>query len=642
MNRRRSHDSSPAARRATGLLGAALLLGANPLAPAATAQETFTLPPIIVSGGLAPIAGEAYGRAGSVLTAAQIEARGLATVQDALRALPGVSVSSAGTSNTQVRIRGAEANHTLILIDGVEAAGGDGEYFLSGLETANIERIEVLRGPQSVFFGSNASAGVVNIVTRAGAARSEGAGLRAGGAVEAGRGWAASGFASVRGAQGGLALGLAARDDEGFDASGSGGEKDGTDRRTLTLSGDWAASEALTFGFALRLAEEDYAFDSTDFTAATAEDYVVDTPGQTSTREERSGEIFVELGAPGTRIAHRLGYELTEFDQSFNGFPSIDTRTEAVRYRLSYALDAAPVAEARQLLIFLAEREEDASRADPDYARSSTSVALEYRGNFDTGLDVQAGVRFDDNEEFEDATTWALGLQYTLPASGIRLHASAGTGVVNPSYFELFADAFGYVGNPGLEPERNRSIDLGAEFPFAAGRGAVDVTLFAEVLEREIVEASDGAGGFTFVNERGESRRNGLEVTARLQASEALSLRAGYTYLAAENSDGSKEIRRPEHEFSLGATMAAFGGRGSVSADLRHVAGLTDNAFFGDFATGVELDPFTSAGLAASYDLRPGLQLYGRVENLFDAEYSEVLGYVAPGRTIYAGLRASF
>ena len=236
MNRRRSHDSSPAARRATGLLGAALLLGANPLAPAATAQETFTLPPIIVSGGLAPIAGEAYGRAGSVLTAAQIEARGLATVQDALRALPGVSVSSAGTSNTQVRIRGAEANHTLILIDGVEAAGGDGEYFLSGLETANIERIEVLRGPQSVFFGSNASAGVVNIVTRAGAARSEGAGLRAGGAVEAGRGWAASGFASVRGAQGGLALGLAARDDEGFDASGSGGEKDGTDRRTLTFS----------------------------------------------------------------------------------------------------------------------------------------------------------------------------------------------------------------------------------------------------------------------------------------------------------------------------------------------------------------------------------------------------------------------
>jgi vitamin B12 transporter len=214
--------------------------------------------------------------------------------------------------------------------------------------------------------------------------------------------------------------------------------------------------------------------------------------------------------------------------------------------------------------------------------------------------------------------------------------------VVNPSYFELFADAFGYVGNPALEPERNRSIDLGAEFPLAGGRGAVDVTLFAEVLEQEIVEASDGAGGLTFENESGESRRSGLEISARLQASETLGLRAGYTYLQAENSDGSKEIRRPEHELSLGATMAAFGGRGSVSADLRHVAGLTDNAFFGDFATGVELDPFTTVGLAASYDLRPGLQLYGRVENLFDAEYSEVLGYVAAGRTLYAGLRASF
>ncbi|MCZ4257203.1 Plug domain-containing protein [Sulfitobacter sp. G21635-S1] len=126
---------------------------------AALAQDHFDLGEIIVSGGLTPIEAEAPGRAASVVTAQQIEERGIATVQDALRALPGVSVNGSGSSFTQVRLSGGEANHTLILIDGIEASGGDGEYILSGLETANIERIEVLRGPQSVYYGSNASGG---------------------------------------------------------------------------------------------------------------------------------------------------------------------------------------------------------------------------------------------------------------------------------------------------------------------------------------------------------------------------------------------------------------------------------------------------------------------------------------------------
>lgn len=113
----------------------------------ASAQDVFDLGEIIVSGGLSPIEADALARSSSVVTAQQIEYRGIATVQDALRALPGVSVNGSSNTFTQVRIRGGEANHTLILIDGIEAAGGDGEYILSGLETSNIERIEVLRGP---------------------------------------------------------------------------------------------------------------------------------------------------------------------------------------------------------------------------------------------------------------------------------------------------------------------------------------------------------------------------------------------------------------------------------------------------------------------------------------------------------------
>ena len=130
------------------------------------ASDSVTLDPVLPSGGLFPIVADAYGRAHTVLTAEEIEEHGIRSVQDALHEVPGVAVNSTGSSFTQVRIRGAEANHTLILIDGVPATGGNDEYILTGLETANIERIEVLRGPQSVYFGSNASAGVVNIITR--------------------------------------------------------------------------------------------------------------------------------------------------------------------------------------------------------------------------------------------------------------------------------------------------------------------------------------------------------------------------------------------------------------------------------------------------------------------------------------------
>ena len=197
------------------------------LTTTAFAQDTFDLGEIIVSGGLSPIETARYGGAASVITAQDIEDRGITNVQDALRTLPGVSVNGSSNTFTQVRIRGGEANHTLILIDGVEAAGGDGEYILRGLETANIARIELLRGPQSVFYGANASAGVINIITDKG---EEGTTART--TLEVGDATTATAFVAQRNARGGISLSLSRTDDEGYDQSGDGGEKDGLERNT--------------------------------------------------------------------------------------------------------------------------------------------------------------------------------------------------------------------------------------------------------------------------------------------------------------------------------------------------------------------------------------------------------------------------
>ena len=633
----------------TPLIALATLSAAALLPAAGSAQDAVTLDPVILSAGFAPQAADAYGRAATVLTAAEIEARGIATVQDALRAVPGVSVSSAGTSFTQVRIRGAEASHSLILIDGIEVAGGGDEYVLTGLETANIDRIEVLRGPQSVYYGSNASAGVINIITRGGEP-----GLHYGGGIELGNGAAASAHVSRNGERGGLALNLSARDDHGFDLSGDGGEKDGIHRKTLGLSGWVQATEALRLGATLRRSWERYDSDAlATYDVLTGgyvdaggnpvtgpEGYVNDDPALFGKRDERQGALWAEFASLDGRLTHRLDYQDSVFKQNNEGAGWTTGKTRKLKYRGSLGLDGRPVEDAAHILGLLAERQEDSSTAAPDYRREMTSLALEYRGFLDNGLNLQAGVRHDDNRVFDDFTSWTLALSWQVPDRPFRLHASAGTGLVNPSYYELYADD-GYTrGNPYLRPEKNRGFDLGVELSLPDGRGSVDLTYFRETLEDEITYVGGTAPDWrgTYVNQPGESPREGVELAARVNATRNLDLALNYTYLDAKDPDGAVEIRRPRHELGLSATLAVLDGRGSLTADLRHVSGNFDTQFWNDQTR--EMPSFTVVNLAAGYDLTDNIRLTGRVVNLFDRDYSEVWGYATQGRTAYAGLQA--
>ncbi|MCA0921880.1 TonB-dependent receptor plug domain-containing protein [Pseudooceanicola nanhaiensis] len=603
------------------------------------AQDMIELDDIIVSGGLTPIDAARYGRSATVLTGEELDQQGVASVQDALRRVPGLTVSSTGSSYTQVRIRGGESSHTLILIDGVEAAGGDGEYILTGLETANIERIEVLRGPQSAFYGSNASAGVINIITKKGTE----SGLHYGGTVEAGSGWAVSGFVSQRGEKGGISLNYAKRDDEGYDYSGSGGEKDGITRETWQIAADYELIPGLTLGASYRHSEETYDYDNTSWTATTADEYVVDDPTQWSDREEQTAQVWLEYESLGGRMVNRLSYERTDFDQGYNGFAPTETETEVLKYRLSYGIDGT-VASANHLVTLMLENEQDSSTTNSLYNRETNSIAAEYRGSFAPGLDLQVGVRHDDNDQFGNVTTWNAGVSYTL-ANGIRLHASAGKGSVNPSYYELFADdvysGIAYKGNTDLKPEENKSFDIGVEVPFASGRGTIDVTYFNETLTDEITAVMTDATTYTYINQTGDSDRQGVELAARFEATDQLSLRAAYTYLDATNPDGSVEQRRPEHTLTLGATWTSLDGRLLLNGDIRHVAGNYDSQYFGSY--GVEkLPDYTVVDVSAQYAVTDTVKVTGRVLNLFDEDYSDTWGYASRGRTAYIGLSSSW
>lgn len=619
-------------------LCAPALAAAQDIAQETAAPTSIVLDEIVLSAGLTSSAADAYGRSYTVLTAEELDRRGLTTVQDALRAVPGVAVSDGGAGATQVRIRGGEGNHTLILIDGIEAAGGADEYMLSGLETDNVDRIEVLRGPQSVFYGSNASAGVINIITDKGEP-----GLHYGGRVGLGDGASASARVSQRSDRGGIALSLSATDDHGYDLSDDRGEKDGINRKTVGLSGDWAVTDDLTLGTALRWSKERYDYDALSFAATNADNYVVDDGTLFSDRRETQGGVWAEYAMAGGRVIHRLDLQRSDFRQSHENGPETTGRTTKLKYRLSYGLDGQPVAEARHLLNFLAERQSDESSAAPGFDRDLTAFALEYRGFLDNGLDIQAGLRRDDNEVFGDFTSWNLGLSWQVPDRPLRLHASAGRALVNPSHYELYVNDSFTAGNPNLRPETNRGVDIGIEYQLPDDRGNVDLTWFRERMDDEITYAYGAApdGRATYVNQSGESPREGVELTGRVQATPDLLVALNYTYLDARNPDGSVETRRPRHELGLSATYAFAQGAGSTTVDFRHVSGNYDTQFWGAYPVR-EMDAYNVVNVSTSYDLTDNLRLTGRVVNLFDQDHSDVWGFATRGRTAYLGLSAKW
>ncbi|MFD1796556.1 TonB-dependent receptor plug domain-containing protein [Paracoccus aurantiacus] len=611
-----------------------LLTSALPVTVLAQQTDTFNLGTIYLDAGLSPIDARSYGRANTVITGQQMQERGIATVQDALRQVPGLSVGATGESNTQIRIRGAEGNHTLVLIDGIRAQAGDQEYYFSGLSAANIERIEVLRGPQSVFFGADASAGVINIITDSGA---EGSQARAG--VEYGDGWSGYAHVSRRTTRGGVALNFSRRNDHGYDISGSGGEDDGLRASSIQLSGDYQLTDALRAGLHLRRVDEEYDYDASNWAATSADDYLIDSDARAD-REERTGQLWLEAETLGGRLTHRLSYDQTRYRFDDHQWSEAEARTELWKYRALYGIDGR-ADDASQSIAFGLERRKDENSLSDEQRRRSTSAIMEYRAALASGLDLQLGLRHDDNDVFNDATTWSLGVSYQLPNAPLRLHASAGTGVVNPSYLELFG-GYGYAGNPNLTPEENRGFDLGAEATLLDGRAVVDVTYFNERLENEITFSSVTLpDGTNYYNQRGTSRREGVEISGDYQATDDLSLGASYTYLDAKNPDGSVELRRPRHQLGLNATLLFAEGRGSISGDVVHSSGSYDAESWGSYSV-KELPSYTVVNVASGYDLTDRVRLTGRVTNLLDEDYSDAWGYPARGRAAYLGLHAKW
>ena len=639
-----------------------VFLAAAAVSTSVTAEEIRDT--LIVTASRIPIPLSAAGSSVTVIDREQIEARQSVFAVDLLQDVPGFAVSRSGGSGsqTQIRVRGAEANQVLVLIDGIEAndPAGNDEFAFQDLTTWDVERIEVVRGPQSALWGSDALAGVINVITRQPTKE-----LAAGGFAEVG----AFDTYSVGGRVTGEVLGtragvsLSRFDANGSNSSRTGDERDGYENLTGTLTLAASPADNLDLDFVGRYTDTTKAFDGTDFILT---GLPADTGDETdvSLGYVRAGGT---LGLAGGRWTQRLRAAWTTTstenrnESGANGATSADKY--GIYYQTTWQLTEAP-SDGTGNSVTLAldrERQEFAQQGtaspfgDPNQRQDLTNTAavveLLLRPLPRTSLSLSG--RYDHNSDFEDAITLRATAAWTAESVATRLHASFGTGQKAPTFIErfgFFPDQF--IGNPDLKPETSRGWEAGIEQPLQDGRFSLGATYFHEDLNKEI-------NGFVFDpvtfattarNLAGTSQRRGVEFTAEARVSEGLRFSGSYTYLDATQpdataGDATPEVRRPRHVASVNGDWRFHGGDADLNVNLTYVGDRSDVFFevappFGTQI--VTLDGYYLAGVAFSYQLAPQVRTHVRVDNLLNDNYEDVYGYNTPRRGLYAGVGLSF
>lgn len=627
---------------------------------ASAVADDNKLETVVVSAARQPIPISTLGSAVTVLDSELLEQRQSASLGEILRSVPGLAVNRVGSfgSQMQVRIRGSEANHTLVFIDGIRAndPAQNGEFNMAHLVNYDIESVEVVRGPQSALWGSDALAGVINITTR----RSEG-GLSGNVFVEGGENsWqnygATAGYADDR-----LRASVSASslETDGENISREGGEDDGYKNQTLNLGLGYQFSDDFRVDSDLRYVDANNDFDATDFNTGLPAD-----SANKSDVEQLYGRVAAQLDMLEGRWSHQLSYSLADTNnknRSENTFaPSGFDITEAdadvaiYGYQTSFALLEGHIVTAafeRQEQDYKQRGPADFGNPNRDEEMDSDSWIFEYRGELTDTVSVLASARNDDNSDFDDKTTGRLSAAWRVNGDSTKLRAAYGTGIKNPTFTERFGYYNDFIGNPDLKPEESKGWEVGIDQVLLADKLSLSLTWFEEKLDDEIngFVYDPASGGFTAENENGTSDRKGVEFDGTWQLADNLSLGFAYTWIDATeedsfSGDNNDEIRRPEHIASANLNWGFLDSRANLNLNVDY-NGKQDDFFFPPvppYQERVQLDDFTLVTIAGSYQLTQGLQVYARVENAFDEDYEEVFGYVAPQRAAYAGMRYSF
>ncbi len=642
------------------------LLLAMPFAAGAADAALATVDDLLVTGTRATDGVEAdrIGSSVTVITAQDFQDRQIRVVSDVLRDVPGVAVSRNGAvgNQTQVRVRGAEGNHVLTLIDGIKASDPFfGEFDFATLMADDVARVEVLRGQQSAIYGSDAIGGVINYITPTGR-QAPGTRLRA----EGGSLGTYDASARIGGYKDGLdyVLSGGVQSTDGYVVAPGGRRDIGSDLGAFAAKLGYEAAPNLRLRAVARYTSTRADTNGQSFSPP---GFATDSPGSSTKAVSRYGFLGADYDMLDGRWTHSLSVQGVDAERNNRSNFARTGGDKGSRVKASYAttfrLEAGALTH-KFTGAYDYERETFQNTNPPGaFAADTTRRAVRndgFVGQYDMTVGEVAGVgaaiRHDRNDLFSDATTYRLQGFYRVNDT-LRLRAAAGSGIKNPSQTELFgfnASAFPFVGNPDLKPERSEGWEVGSDLTLAEGRLRLGATWFDSRLKNEIFDVFGAPvalckrQGFpvptscsTSGNRATTSTQRGVELFANARLSDAFSVDGAYTHLTARENH-VKEIRRPPTTASANLTWRAPDTRGSATLTVRYNGGMTDSDFSAFPARTVMLKAFTLVNLAGSWNATPHIEVFGRVENLADEKYQEVYGFNTAGRAGYLGVRARF
>ena len=604
-----------------------LLFGAATVSVYAT--PTFAQTPtdideiILTSTRLGQTANEA-GTAISIITSDDIDLLGFDYAVDALASAPGVTINQNGAFGGQasVRIRGASSEQTLVLIDGIavnDPTSPGGGFNFARLDTANIDRIEVLKGPQSTLWGSDAIGGVVSVTTKK---TKEGGSLSGFGEIGSFDTFRGGGSVGAANDIGDFRLAVSAINTDGIskaDEVNGNTEEDGYESVTISSRAGLNLGPARLNG-SLLYTTGDTEFDSFVF----GDQGNVGDGEEVSVTEELSGNISLNVPLLDGRFDNLflLGYSEIDRENFSNGSSSFDANGDrtTLRYQGTFNIN-------NQHKIAFGVEHEESQNADEETSIDGFFSLYELKPL--EGLTLTAGVRLDDHERFGSETTGRLAVAYNV-TEHLILRGTWGQGFKAPTIFQTTFFCCGATEpNADLLPETSDGFDVGFDWYSTNQRGKIGVSYFDQSVEN-LINFSFAIGGY---NNIPGADRSGVEVYGNYQLIDWLNISANYTFIDAKDNIGDTLVRVPE---SSGDVTLHFMPEGPISgAVLVRYNGEEEDS------NGV-VDDWVRVDLNAAYELNGNVDFFGRIENLLDEDYQQILGYGTLGQSGSIGVRLRY
>jgi len=590
----------------------------------------------------------------TVITHDELEKFKNITIYEAIQKITGLNTIQSGPpgQTASVFIRGANSSHTKIMLDGTELndpMDPSRSFDLSHLFIESIDRIEVIRGPQSTLYGSDAIAGVINIITKQEQGKPKFLFSSFGGTYDT-----FQGKGSVSGSTEKLSYSFGASHfkTNGFSSASSryegNTERDGYQNTTLSGKFSFNLKENMDLHFSLRKINAKADIDNS------GGDYG-DDPNNTS----HYGFLFLKGGFRSLFIENRwetkIDFSYTDSLRKYNNptdpshpYSSDESEYKSHLFKIDFQNNLF-LHKSNTITIGLECNREDGSSfyksqslfgpyqsEFPSKEALNTGVYIQDQMNWDDRLMAAIGVRFDNHSHAGNSVTYRIAPLYIIRSTGTKFKATLGTGFKAPSLYQLYApDTFyGPVGNTDLEPEKSLGWDAGVEQEFFRGRLLIKATYFTDKFQ-DLIDF-DYTQGYINI---GEASSKGTEFLLESIPVNDMTFSASYTWCKTKDEITKKALRRrPEDKASA---KMSFDGlkKAHITMSLLYVGERDDNFYKNFHNIRVTLSDYTLLNASISYDLFKDAQLFLRFDNLLNADYEYIKGYAAPGSSVYGGLK---